>query len=132
VNGGIQGKYVHKKNRSHFLELKPDGNYLLFQGSASVTGRYEVNGDDILISIDDSTSRAKIQNGVITDAEGDRWILAKPAGQGSTPIDDDPLPDMTWLPAFLRKLDFPWELIDVAISVAALAVILFVAFTQKP
>ena len=128
----ILGKYVHRKNRSHFLELKPDGNYLLFQGSTSITGRYEVAGDEIIISIDDSTSRAKIQNGVITDAEGDRWIHAQPAGQGSTPIDDDPLPDMTWLPAILRRLDFPWELIDLAISVAVLVVILFVAVTQKP
>ena len=132
MNTDILGKYVHKKNRSHFLELKPDGNYLLFQGSASVTGRYEVNGDEITISIADSTSRAKIQNGVITDADGDRWIRAKTTTQGNTIVDDDPLPDMTWLPAILRRLDFPCELIDVAISVVVLVGILFVAFTQKP
>ena len=132
MNTDIRGKYVHKKNRSHFLELKPDGNYLLFQGSASVTGRYEVNGDEITISIADSSSRAKIQNGVITDADGDRWIRAKTTTLGNTIVDDDPLPDMTWLPAILRRLDFPWELIDVAISVVVLVGILFVAFTQKP
>jgi hypothetical protein len=132
MNADIAGKYVHKKHRSHFLELKPDGNYLLFQGSASVTGRYEVNGDEIIISIDDSTSRAKIQNGVITDAEGDTWIRAKPAGQGNAPIDDDPLPDMTWVPEVLRRLDFPWELIDAAISAVVLVGILFVALTKKP
>jgi hypothetical protein len=132
MNTDILGKYVHRKNRSHFLELKPDGNYLLFQGSASVTGRYEVNGDEITISIADSTSRAKIQNGVITDADGDRWIRTKPTGQPGAPIDDDPLPDMTWLPPVLRRLDFPWELIDVALSVVALVVILLVGFTQKP
>jgi hypothetical protein len=132
MNIDILGKYVHRKNRSHFLELKPDGNYLLFQGPSSVTGRYEVNGDEITLSIDDSTSRAKIQNGVITDADGDRWIRAKTPGQGGAPIDDDPLPNMNWVPAILRRLDFPWELIDVAISVVVLVMILFVGFTQKP
>src|SRR5437762_371221 len=73
----IFGKYVHKKIRSHFIELKPDGNYFLFEGSSGVTGVYEVNGTEITIFGTDSTSRGTIQNGVITDSEGDRWIRAK-------------------------------------------------------
>jgi hypothetical protein len=131
MNGDILGKYVHKKNHSHFLELKSGGNYFLFQGSASATGRYEVNGDEITMSVDDSITQAKIQNDVITDAEGDKWIRTKSTRQGTTPIDDDPLPNMTWLPAILRRDDFPWELIEAAGLFVVLVLVLFVAITQK-
>src|SRR6266566_1293176 len=114
MNSDISGKYIRKKNRSHFLELKPDGNYFLFEGSTVVTGRYEVNGNEITIFGEGSTSQAKIQDGVIVDTEGDKWILRKLADQVGATIDDDPLPSMTWLPAVLRRDDFPWELIEAA------------------
>jgi len=122
MNGEIPGKYTHKKNRSHFLELKPDGSYFLSQGSVRYSGRYEVHGDEIAISIGDSTSTARIQNDVITDADGDRWVRAKTSAGGV--IDDDPLPDMTWIPAIFRREDFPWEWIDAAIAVVVLVGVL--------
>ena len=106
----IPGKYMHKKVRSHYIELKPDGNYFLFEGSARVTGIYEVNGTEITIFGADSTSRGKIRRGVIIDAEGDKWVRAK----ADSTISDDPLASMSWLPAVMRRDDFPWELIDVA------------------
>src|SRR5438128_12446264 len=98
----IPSKYIHKKSRSHFLELKPDGNYFLFEGSEGVTGVYEVNGTEITIFGGDSTSRGKIQDGVIIDSEGERWIRAK----DTSAISDDPLASLTWLPAVLRRDDF--------------------------
>jgi hypothetical protein len=131
MDGEIPGKYIHKKNRSHFLELKPDGSYFLSQGAVRYSGTYQVNGDEITISIGDSTSVAKLQNAVITDADGDRWVRAKSTAGGDAVIDDDPLPDMTWLPAILRRDDFPWELIDVA-GLFVLVLILFVAISRKP
>jgi hypothetical protein len=132
MNNDIPGKYIRKKNRSHFLELKPDGNYFLFEGSPGVTGRYEVNGDEITIIGEESTSRAKIQDGVITDTEGDKWILRKPTDQATTAVDDDPLPSMTWLPAILRREDFPWELVEAAGLVVVVVVALLVAaMTRK-
>src|SRR5712692_1173521 len=127
MNGDIPGKYIRKKNRSHFLELKPDGNYFLFEGSAGVTGRYEVNGNEITIFGEDSTSRAKIQDGVIIDTEGDKWILRKATEQATTTIDDDPLASITWLPAVLRRDDFPWELIEAAGLVVMIVVALLAA-----
>ena len=39
----IPGKYIHKKSASHFIELKPDGSYILFDGATTLTGAYEVN-----------------------------------------------------------------------------------------
>jgi hypothetical protein len=84
MNQDIAGKYIHEKNTSHYLELKPDGTYFLFSGAAGMTGSFEVNDADITLSDGNSTSRAKIQNGVITDDEGDRWILEKDLKEGAT------------------------------------------------
>ena len=110
MNRDVFGKYIHERTGSHYLELKPDGNYFLFQGSAGVTGTYEVNGAEITIFGAESASQGKIQDGVIIDSEGDKWVRAKTGSE----INDDPLASMSWLPAVMRRDDFPWELIDVA------------------
>jgi hypothetical protein len=124
MNREIPGKYINKKNRSHFVELKADGRCLLFEGAPGVVGRYEVHGDEVTIFAAESSSTAKIQNGVITDSEGDAWIRRSP--------DDDPLESIEWLPPILKRPDFPWELVEAAGLVVVLIGLLFVAFTQKP
>jgi hypothetical protein len=102
MNQDIPGKYVHEKTRSHYLELKPDGNYFLFQGSSVVRGKYKVNDTEILLDAESATP-SKIQDGVITDAEGDRWIRQQ-----------------DWLAALYEK-DLPWELFE-AIGLAVVLV----------
>jgi hypothetical protein len=77
INPEISGKYVHNRIRAHYLELKPDGSYYLFEGSAGITGRYEVHDGDITIISSGSTSQAKIKDGVITDSDGDTWVRVK-------------------------------------------------------
>src|SRR2546429_4042669 len=84
MNRDIFGKYIHENSGSHYLELKPDGNYFLFQGSAGVTGRYEVNGAEITIIGAESASQGKIQDGVIIDSEGDKWVRTKATEQATT------------------------------------------------
>jgi hypothetical protein len=121
MNSDILGKYIHQKVRSHYIELKPDGTYFLFEGSTSITGTFEVNGSDITIIGAESTSLGKIKKGVIIDSEGDKWVRAK-----TTPATgNDPLASMTWLPAVLRRDDFPWELVDVAGLLLLIVVALF-------
>jgi hypothetical protein len=84
MDSDIPGKYINEKNGSQYLELKPDGNCFLFTGSAGVTGTYEVDAGEITLFTGGSTSKGSIQDGVIIDEEGDRWVLAKAAGQAST------------------------------------------------
>ena len=64
----IFGRYIHRKKRSNYIELKPDGNYFLFEGSSGVTGLYEVNGTQITIFGAESASQGRIQDGVIIEA----------------------------------------------------------------
>jgi len=117
----IFGRYIHRKKRSNYIELKPDGNYFLFEGSAGVTGLYEVNGTQITIFGAESASQGRIQDGVIIDSDGDKWIRAKDAGE----ISDDPLDTMSWLPAVLRRDDFPWELIEAGWIVVIFILLMF-------
>jgi hypothetical protein len=72
----IPGKYIREKIRSHYIELKADGSCFLFEGSAGVTGTYKVDSSEITISLGDSISQGKIQDGTIVDDEGEKWIRA--------------------------------------------------------
>ena len=152
----IFGKYIHQKTGSNYLELKPDGIYFLFEGSAGVTGAYEVNGSEITIFGAESTSRGKIQDGVIIDSEGDRWVRAKATEPATTnyskchncnsdvlktakfcsncgtTISDETLASMSWLPAALQRDDFPWELIEAAGLVVVIVVLFVVAISKRP
>jgi hypothetical protein len=192
MNRDILGKYIHEKTGSHYLELKPDGNCFLFEGSAGVTGAYEVNGSEITIFGGESTARGKIQDGVIIDSDGDQWIRtkateeattnyskcrncnsdvletakfcsncgapanatgevppipinrrvriatqattneAKESTRDSTTISDDTLASISWLPAILRRDDFPWELIEAAGLFVGLVVLFVVAISKRP
>jgi hypothetical protein len=117
MNEDISGRYFHKRSRSNYIELKPDGNYVLFERGTGITGRYEVSGQDITIFGAESTSQGKIQRGIIIDAEGEKWLR--------TGVTDDPLARMTWLPAILRRDDFPWELVDIVVFLVIFVLIMF-------
>jgi hypothetical protein len=119
MNQDIPGRYIHKRSRSHYIELKPDGTYILFERGTAITGRYEVSGTDIRIFGLESSSQGKIKNAIIIDDEGEKWIRA-----GAT---DDPLASMTWLPAILRRDDFPWELIDIVVVVVIFILVILAA-----
>ena len=126
MGADIPGKYIHKKTRSHYIELKADGTYFLFQGSTGVSGKYELDGPEITLVGAESTSKGKIKGGVIIDSEGDKWVRAS-ATSAISAISDDPLASMSWLPAVLRREDFPWELVDVAGFLVMIAVAVMVA-----
>src|SRR5215468_10368335 len=117
MNEDIAGRYTHKRSRSHYIELKPDGYYVLFEGGTPISGRYEVSGTDIKIFDEESTSQSQIKNGILIDSEGEKWI--------HTDATDNPLASMTWLPASLRRDDFPWELIDGTVVMIIFILLIF-------
>jgi hypothetical protein len=118
MNEDILGKYIHKKIPSQYIELKPDGDYVLLERGTEITGRYAVDGAVIKIFGAETTSEGTIRNGIITDSEGEKWIR--------TDATDDPLARMTWLPASFRREDFPWELVDMGVIAVALILLIFV------
>src|SRR5262245_5987988 len=117
MNAVIPGRYIHKRSRSHYIELKPDGSYVLFEKGTPITGRYEVSGTDLTIFGAESTSQGKIQNGVIVDAEGEKWIRKDATGDSQASI--------PWLPEILKRQDFPWELVDLVVVILVFVLIIF-------
>jgi hypothetical protein len=118
MNEDILGKYTHKKIPSQYIELKPDGHYVLLERGTEITGRYEVDGTEIRIFGAETTSEGTIRNGIIIDSEGEKWIHANAT--------DDPLAALTWLPASFRRDDFPWELVDMGVIAVVLILLIFV------
>src|SRR5262245_36211753 len=82
------GKYDYEKNGSYYLELEPNGNFVLFQGS-EVIGTYEVNGSAITLFVARKPiSTAKLEDGRIIDDQGDRWV--RPSAPPAPPITKQP------------------------------------------
>ena len=72
----VVGKYIHEKTGSYYLELGPNGNFVVFQGS-EVVGTYAVNGAVITLFVAGKPiSTAKLEDGWIIDDQGDRWVRA--------------------------------------------------------
>src|SRR5262245_2169491 len=70
-------KYTYEKSPSYYLELEPNGNFVLFQGS-EVIGTYAVNGGVITLFVAGKPiSAAKLEDDWIIDDQGDRWVLAR-------------------------------------------------------
>jgi uncharacterized protein (TIGR02391 family) len=75
----VAGKYFHEKSSSYYLDLAPNGTYVLFEGS-QIHGTYEIDGGGITLFVARRpTSKAKIENDSIVDEQGDRWTRAKAA-----------------------------------------------------
>src|SRR5215831_12476823 len=113
----IPGRYIHKKTRTNYIELRPDGTCVLFERGTAISATYEVNGTDIRISGAEATSEGKVRNGIIVDSDGEKWIR--------TDATDDPLASMTWVPAILRRYDFPWELLDIGVVLVIFILLIF-------
>jgi hypothetical protein len=145
----IPGKYIHEKTSAQYIELKTDGSYFLFDGSAGITGNYEVNDSQITIFIGDARSQGTIQDGIIIDDEGEKWLRTGAEGVDGTVLNnqraayrpqptrrapkatDDPLVSMTWLPAIVRRDDFPWELIEAAIGIVLIIALFAATFGHR-
>lgn len=82
--GGPAGKYVSEKNSDDFLELKSDGTFTVIEGRSGFTGKYEIDGDQIILKADIGLAqRGRIEGQTIIDNEGTRWTKqgARKAGE---------------------------------------------------
>ena len=70
----IAGKYVHEKSGTYYLELGPNGNFVLFQGS-EIMGTYAVSGGVITLFVAGKPlSSVKLEGGSIIDDQRERWV----------------------------------------------------------
>jgi alkylhydroperoxidase/carboxymuconolactone decarboxylase family protein YurZ len=70
------GKFVHEKSGSYYLDLGPGGDFVLFQDS-EVKGTYTLSGGVITLFVAGKPiSTARLEDGWISDDQGDRWNRA--------------------------------------------------------
>jgi hypothetical protein len=69
------GKYVNQKNRTEYIELKPDGTFYVQRKTSGYTGKYEVTGNIITTVLPDGRAgRDKIQADAIIEPDGTIWV----------------------------------------------------------
>ena len=69
------GKYVNQKNRTEYIELKPDGTFYVQRKTSGYTGKYEVTGNLITTVLPDGRAgRDRIQADAIIEANGTIWL----------------------------------------------------------
>ena len=69
------GKYVNQKNRTEYIELKPDGTFYVQRKTSGYTGKYEVTGNIITTVLPDGRAgRDKIQADAIIEPNGTIWV----------------------------------------------------------
>lgn len=75
------GKYVNQKNRTEYIELKPDGTFYVQRKTSGYAGKYEITGNIITTVLPDGRAgRDKIQADAIIESDGTIW-----AREGSSP-----------------------------------------------
>jgi hypothetical protein len=69
------GKYQYEKNPQDFTELKKDGTCLIRQGQGTFTGKYEINGKALKLTLNTGdVVSGSIDGKTITDNEGQHWV----------------------------------------------------------
>ena len=69
----VEGRYVSEVNPDAYLELRDDGQFVVNQDMA-FSGDYTVDGNTITLIYMFGSFVVTLDNNVITDEEGERWI----------------------------------------------------------
>lgn len=101
----VPGKYISEQNPRDYLELKRDGTFYLQEEGVTLTGKYQVDGDEITLSVSilgiPTATKGSIKGNVIVDDDGERWVrkggatpasTAKSSGSPSTTLKQTPTP----------------------------------------
>lgn len=67
------GKYYNEYDESIYIELKADNVLVVNMGSTVMEGTYEVNGEDITLSLVGMKTWGKIFGKMILDPDGTAW-----------------------------------------------------------
>lgn len=71
---GVSGTYVNEDNPDEYLELNEDGTFYLKEYGISVTGEWEVKGDELRLSWMGFVVTGQIKGNKIYDQDGKVWV----------------------------------------------------------
>jgi hypothetical protein len=70
----VSGKYVHERTTDILIELKDDGTYCHKFGKRSKCGKYEIDGNRVILKLEKgNTYELKIEGKSLIDNEGLRY-----------------------------------------------------------
>ncbi len=69
------GMFLSADNQGYFIELRPDGTCSAKEGPMTLTGKYEVKGDLLIMRFENGVyTTALISRDTITDRDGQKFI----------------------------------------------------------
>ncbi len=69
------GMFLSDDNQGYFIELRPDGTCSAKEGPLTLTGKYEVKGDLLIMRFENGVYTTALINGnTITDRDGQKFI----------------------------------------------------------
>ena len=91
----VAGKYISEDNPDDYLELRSDGNFYSQEEGIGISGSYDVDGNEITLSLAIGLStKARIEGDVIIDEDGERWVKGSsdgdPRASVETAVGDTP------------------------------------------
>lgn len=72
--GSICGTYVNQDNPEEYLELDEDGTFYLKEYGMSLTGEWEIRGDELRLSWMGMVVTGQIKGNRLIDNEGKVWV----------------------------------------------------------
>lgn len=67
------GKYYSEDDESVFIELKKENVFTVTRGDSVLEGTYEINGEDIILTLMGMRTWGKIYDDLIVDPNGTFW-----------------------------------------------------------
>lgn len=67
------GKYYHEEDESFYIELKDNNVFTVNRGDTVLEGEYEIEGEDITLTLMGMKSWGKIYGKIIVDPDGTFW-----------------------------------------------------------
>jgi hypothetical protein len=70
------GKYINEKQPQNYFELKKNGIFIIVQGDVSKSGKYVMDGNNVILTLDSGgTAKGKIEGKTFIDNGGGRFTL---------------------------------------------------------
>lgn len=67
------GKYYNEVDESFYIELKTDNVFTVNKGSTVLEGTYEINGEDITLTLMGMKTWGKLYGNILVDPDGTFW-----------------------------------------------------------
>lgn len=77
ITGNVTGKYINEENPKEYFELDNDGTFFSQDQYGGTSGTWKQKDDKITLSTSFGAERLKMDDGILTDSQGKKWMTPK-------------------------------------------------------